>query len=64
MREPLSLNFRVFTVKLVGVQKFRNFKVIMIIYASIQLHGHRTACNFWQYDQHSEEEIRCVFDDI
>ena len=27
MVEPLSLNFRVFTVKL-GVRKFRNFKVI------------------------------------
>ena len=28
MVEPLSLNFRVFTVKLVGVRKFRNFTVI------------------------------------
>ena len=27
MVEPLSLNFRVFTVKLVGGQKFRNFTV-------------------------------------
>ena len=27
MAEPLSLNFRVFTVKLVGVRKFRNFTV-------------------------------------
>ena len=27
MVESLSLNFRVFTVKLVGVRKFRNFKV-------------------------------------
>ena len=25
MVEPLSLNFRVFTLKLVGVHKFRNF---------------------------------------
>ena len=28
MVEPLSLNFRVFTVKLVGVRKFRNFTVL------------------------------------
>ena len=28
MVESLSLNFRVFTVKLVGVQKFRNFTVL------------------------------------
>ena len=27
MVKPLSLNFRVFTVKLVGVRKFRNFTV-------------------------------------
>ena len=27
MVEPFSLNFRVFTVKLVGVQKFRSFTV-------------------------------------
>ena len=27
MVEPLSLSFRVFTVKLVGVQKFKNFTV-------------------------------------
>ena len=27
MVEPLSLNFRVFTVKLVSVRKFRNFTV-------------------------------------
>ena len=27
MVEPLSLNFSVFTVKLVGVRKFRNFAV-------------------------------------
>ena len=27
MVEPLSLNFRVFTVKLVGVRKLRNFTV-------------------------------------
>ena len=26
--KPLSLNFRLFTVKLVGVRKFRNFTVI------------------------------------
>ena len=31
MVEPLSLNFRVFTVKLVGVQKFRNFTVFCSI---------------------------------
>ena len=30
MVEPLSLNFRVLTVKLVGVRKFRNFTVFMI----------------------------------
>ena len=29
MVEPLSLNFRLFTVKLVGVQKFRNFTVVL-----------------------------------
>ena len=28
MVEPLSLNFRVFTVKLVGVRKFRTFMVV------------------------------------
>ena len=28
MVEPLNFNFRVFTVKVVGVRKFRNFKVI------------------------------------
>ena len=27
MVEPRTLNFRVFTVKLVGVRKFRNFRV-------------------------------------
>ena len=27
MVEPLSLNFREFTIKLVSVQKFRNFMV-------------------------------------
>ena len=27
MVEPFSLNFRVFTVKLVGVRKFRSFTV-------------------------------------
>ena len=29
MVEPISLNFRVFTVKLVGIRKFRNFTVIL-----------------------------------
>ena len=28
MVEPLSLNFQVFTLKLVGVKKFRNFIVV------------------------------------
>ena len=28
MVEPLSLNFRLYTVKLVGVRKFRNFTVL------------------------------------
>ena len=28
MKEPLSLHFRVFTVKLVIVQKFRNFRAM------------------------------------
>ena len=27
MIDPLSLNFRVFTVKLLGIPKFRNFTV-------------------------------------
>ena len=30
MVEALSLNFRVFTVKLIGVRKFRNFTVLLI----------------------------------
>ena len=31
MVEPLSLNFRVFIVKLVGVQKLRNFIVLYLV---------------------------------
>ena len=31
MVEPLMLNFRVFTVKLVGVRKFRNFTVLQLL---------------------------------
>ena len=31
MAEPLSLNLRMFTVKLVGVRKFRNFTVLKLL---------------------------------
>ena len=31
MVEPLTINFRVFTERLVGVQKFRNFTIYMCI---------------------------------
>ena len=38
MVEPLSLNFRVFPVKLVVVRKFRNFTVFLPLYIPLDFH--------------------------
>ena len=45
MVEPLSLNFRVFTVKLLGVRKFRNFMVFSISRIARVLASENTKAN-------------------
>ena len=37
MVEPLSLNFRVFTVKLIGIRKFSNFNFMVSFFCQITI---------------------------